>query len=684
MSRSVIISKGKNVHEAITIGLEVLQANRQEVNIEIIENETKGFLGIFGAKPAIVRLVKKLVEEKTAADQHLGRYADESPSKPQETSPETSFQKTAKPEIGKAWIRDGAIFCKETPTHYPTITPKKGITLYKNGEIVKRTTVISEKDQLKVDLNNELKETTWSVELDDTKMVATLHIRPGYKRIRTLVDQEPSQHIKLEFAETEEIINHLQISSVVEKIQELGIKTGIRKMEVLRACEAREPGVFEIARGVEPQQGQDGWLELKVNTELLKNEPKVLENGKVDFREIQTIPNVDAGQVIAMVHPPAAGKPGMTVTGETVPPPPTKELVVQTRKGADLIEDGMKIVALDSGRPHIEYQGNVVRVSVMPRLYHAADVDLASGNLRFMGDIEVQGNVEEGMAVEALGDVLIHGLSNRATITSGNRILIQGSVINSQLTAGKSNLLLVEMGQLLGKIADQLEGLSLAIQELYLSAAFKTSDISKMGLSSLIRILLERKFSTLPKLVKELADKAAKADQEQMLEDDFKEVVAELSNGFLKFLPTQIRGQEDLSALIQLVKALYEWSQTPPEPDASITISYALNSEIYCSGDVNVIDQGCINSKIHSGGRLQISGMVRGGQVYAALGAEIGEAGTPGGMSTRIHVPPGQTIRIKHVMEGTYLQIGNKTHQFLMADYDVIARIDREGNWLFH
>ncbi|MEW9671357.1 flagellar assembly protein A [Ammoniphilus sp. 3BR4] len=677
MSHSVIVSKGKDVHEAITIGLEVLEARRQEVEIEIIENATKGFLGIFGSKPAIVRLVKKSLEDKTAMDQLRSQDQEVSPSKPQDTLPEMT-------EIGKAWITDGRIFCKETPTHYPTITPKKGITLYKNGEIVKQPTVISEKDQFKVDLNDELKETTWSIELDDRKMIATLHIQPGYKRTRTLVDQEPSPHIKLEFAEEEEIINHLQIASVVQRMQELGIQTGIREIEVFKACEARVSGVFEIARGIEPEQGQDGWLELKVNTELLKNEPKELENGRVDFREIQTIPSVDAGQVIVIVHPPAAGKPGMTVTGEMIPPPLPKELNVQARKGADLIEDGTKIVAVDSGRPHIEYQGNVARVSVVPRLYHAAHVDLASGNLHFSGDIEVQGNAEEGMTVEALGDVLIHGLSNRAIITAGNRIVIRGSVINSSLAAGKSNLLLEDMGQLLGKIADQLEGLALAIQELYLSAAFKTSDFARMGLSSLIRILLERKFSEVPKLVKELSDLTAKADKEQRLDQGFKEVVIKLSNGFLKFLPTQFRVQKDLSALIQQVKALDEWSRTPSESDASIIIPYALNSEIYCSGDVYVIDQGCIHSKIHSGGRLQVSGMVRGGQVYAALGADIGEAGTPGGRPTRIHVPFGQTIRIKYVMEGTYLQIGNQTHQFLTADNDVFARIDREGNWLFH
>lgn len=50
---------GKTVDEAIELALRDLDATRDQVNIEILEKETKGFLGILGNKPARVKVTKK-------------------------------------------------------------------------------------------------------------------------------------------------------------------------------------------------------------------------------------------------------------------------------------------------------------------------------------------------------------------------------------------------------------------------------------------------------------------------------------------------------------------------------------------------------------------------------------------------------------------------------------------------
>lgn len=53
--KSIEVS-GKTVDEAIFKGLQQLEISIDEVEIQIIKQETKGILG-FGAKPAIVRLI---------------------------------------------------------------------------------------------------------------------------------------------------------------------------------------------------------------------------------------------------------------------------------------------------------------------------------------------------------------------------------------------------------------------------------------------------------------------------------------------------------------------------------------------------------------------------------------------------------------------------------------------------
>lgn len=57
-----IQATGKSVDEAIFKGLQQMGTSIDEVSIEIIQTETKGILGI-GAKPAIVRLTQRVMEE---------------------------------------------------------------------------------------------------------------------------------------------------------------------------------------------------------------------------------------------------------------------------------------------------------------------------------------------------------------------------------------------------------------------------------------------------------------------------------------------------------------------------------------------------------------------------------------------------------------------------------------------
>ncbi|ABB16180.1 RNA-binding cell elongation regulator Jag/EloR [Carboxydothermus hydrogenoformans] len=56
---------GKTVEEAVSLGLEQLGVDRSLVEIEILEQPSKGILGLFGQKPAKVKLtIKSKVMEK--------------------------------------------------------------------------------------------------------------------------------------------------------------------------------------------------------------------------------------------------------------------------------------------------------------------------------------------------------------------------------------------------------------------------------------------------------------------------------------------------------------------------------------------------------------------------------------------------------------------------------------------
>ncbi|MCY7916877.1 RNA-binding cell elongation regulator Jag/EloR [Bacillus vallismortis] len=55
-----VTAAGRNVDEAVQSGLQELELTMDKVDITVIEEGNKGFLGIFGKKPAVVKLVEKV------------------------------------------------------------------------------------------------------------------------------------------------------------------------------------------------------------------------------------------------------------------------------------------------------------------------------------------------------------------------------------------------------------------------------------------------------------------------------------------------------------------------------------------------------------------------------------------------------------------------------------------------
>lgn len=145
----------------------------------------------------------------------------------------------------------------------------------------------------------------------------------------------------------------------------------------------------------------------------------------------------------------------------------------------------------------------------------------------------------------------------------------------------------------------------------------------------------------------------------------------------------EITSLEQMEQLAQKMKQLSEFSKIPVEPDSYIIISNVLNSDIYCSGDIIVSGQGCLNTKIHAGGKLEIRGIMRRGEVYGKLGVEIHEAGAESGTATIIAVPVGQTIKINKALEGTILKIGNVKHTLKENQNSIVARLDENNRMIF-
>jgi uncharacterized protein len=691
-----IVSKGKDVKEAINVGLDLLGVKKEETTIEIIEREKRGFLHI-GSKPAIVKISKvnplstksDIVDAKKAELDLLHlidtNFKNDNPFHDNHSSGSQTdlFEKELDQEktLGKVWVEGGKVYCKSGISRYPTIEPGKGCAILKNSEEIRRTTVVTENDLIEIKTQNTEKETEWNINVDSSKLKVLIEVTPGYQITRTIPDIESDEHIVIFAIETKEVINRLSYEVVVGELNKLGVRHGFNHVNIMQAIETQTPGSFEIAFGVQPEPGKNGWFEALVEFNSSEG-PKERSDGTVDFREIKSFSSVKKGEVIGIVHEPIPGVPGVTITNEPIPPKQTFPMVVREGKGVVAIENGKKIVATESGRPHIKQRGMLLTVSVMPKLVRNGNVDLESGNIRFNGDIDINGNVNDGMTVEAEGDIFITENVSRATITTNNAIQVSNNVIGSTLSAGKSNMMIAELGQVLGTITQMMDKMILSIEQLIQSPAFKLSDFSRTGIHPLIRILMEKKFQTLPALLKQFCDISNKDDT--FLEEDWVALADQIRKCFLAPVPSEFQTIDRFRELSSQMDRLYEISQTRVEPNAYVTAMYALNSTIYSSGNVTIYGQGCFNTKINAGGKLQINGLLRGGELYGRTGIEVNEVGSDTGVVTKLSVPRDQKIVAKKVMEGTVFQIGTIKHKFYKEMTHVSARLSVEGQIIFN
>jgi uncharacterized protein len=695
-----ILSRGRDVIEAVEIGLQILQTERNQVSIEIIQNEKKGFLKL-GTQPAIVKITKVKGEE---SDQSIkGHFAVEGEQTGTEHSLSIDDVEQAVRELnvedipdhkpdgireqleeksemvsteGMVWVKDGELFGKPSAFQYPTITPGKNVKIYKNGEPVTETTLVTGSERFEIKTEEESRDTAWNITCDSQYLNVTLNINPGLKKYYKVIDQTPDTHLVIEAEEITEIQNDLEYKDVLAELDKLNVIHGFNHIEIMDAVNAVVPGDYIIVSGTKPKEGTHGKYELLVKTDRMKG-PQERSDGTMDFREVQYIPAVNQGQVIAVIHPPVPGVPGVSVFNTPIPPEQTYPLIVQTGKGTALIEGGQKVVATEKGRPMVEQRGLLAKFSIIPKLVHYTDVNISSGNIRFKGDIDILGSVEEGMVVEADGHIQITQNANMATISSKSSIILQKNSIGSTLSAGKQNIFESEMVNQLIIIRAEFLKLLKAIHHLMLLPAFKMTDFQKKGLYPVIKLLLEQKFKSILPPTRQFIDICNRGSQVLGLE--WMTIAEQLKLCLLSSFTNEYHSMDRLEELADRMEMLIEKHNSLNEDDCQISLMYAINSTIYSGGNVSILGQGCYNSKIHSGGKLIISGVLRGGEVYARQGASIKETGSEGGAITKIAVPANQKILIDVAKEGTIIKIGKVKYTFQEPQMNVSAFLDEKG-----
>ncbi len=175
-----------------------------------------------------------------------------------------------------------------------------------------------------------------------------------------------------------------------------------------------------VAEGLKPVNGEDGKVIFNFETDTNNIRLKEID-GKVDYRELNKINNVVAGQVLAKLTKPTKGEAGQTVTGKLLPARTGKPTNMEIGNNVRLSDDGSSAIAEKNGQV-ILLSG---KISVEPVYVVNNGVDLKTGNILFLGTVLVNGNVEDGFSVKAAGNIEITGSVGKCELDAEGDIIIR-------------------------------------------------------------------------------------------------------------------------------------------------------------------------------------------------------------------------------------------------------------------
>jgi uncharacterized protein (DUF342 family) len=149
--------------------------------------------------------------------------------------------------------------------------------------------------------------------------------------------------------------------------------------------------------------------------------PKEREDGTLDYKDLGIVQNVLKGQVLCVKTPAGPGEAGFTVRGAAIPARPGRDCPLPMGKNTEASADQLQLLASCDG------QVDVVsgKVQVLNTFTVKGDVGSATGNIDFVGNVVINGNVLTGFRVQASGNITVNGCVEDAEVIAGGNVILK-------------------------------------------------------------------------------------------------------------------------------------------------------------------------------------------------------------------------------------------------------------------
>jgi hypothetical protein len=243
-----------------------------------------------------------------------------------------------------------------------------------------------------------------------------LEVQPKYKISHLVSANKLKVYLRIELLDREAEVKYEEI---LQYLNEQSIVYGIRNDDIMKFCAKKEYSKeLIVACGKEPVNGKDA--EVVYNFDISK-EKKFEESsdGTIDFRNLNNIINVTKDTVLCYIVPPQKGEDGIDVYGENIRYKEGRNVSFNYGSNTYISNDGLKLLASTDGC--VEIRNEKVFVE---SVYRVNNVDNSTGNIDFIGNVIINGDVKEGFSVSSKGDVKIKGMVEGAYISCDGDVVI--------------------------------------------------------------------------------------------------------------------------------------------------------------------------------------------------------------------------------------------------------------------
>ena len=204
-----------------------------------------------------------------------------------------------------------------------------------------------------------------------------------------------------------------------------GVRYGLEQpvLDGLPGSSTRYFRIVHVARGNPAFHGADSNVK-ELYARSVEAHFTIDEHNRADYASLNNVQNVEAGGVICQIFPAGKGRPGTNVLGQEIPAKDGRTATIPKGRNTELNEDGTALVATIAG--HVDYTGRVFQVK--PLLEIPGNVDFSTGNINYLGDVVIHGDICGGFSVRAVGSITVEGVVEACTVEAGGDLILSRGV----------------------------------------------------------------------------------------------------------------------------------------------------------------------------------------------------------------------------------------------------------------